>query len=80
MDNIQKDTHGVSVMTDLYKGTCTVVEDDKDDRLLPHQIRRTRLTKGGGKSSKHQATEESSSDESSEILCRYKNCKNLAPN
>ena len=43
-DNVQKETHVVSVMTDLYKETCTVVRDEKDDRLLPHQIRRARLT------------------------------------
>ena len=45
MDNVRKETHEVSVMTDLYKETCTVVRDEKDDRLLPHQIRRPRLTK-----------------------------------
>ena len=33
-------------MTNWYKETCTVVRDEKDDRLLPHQIRRPRLTKG----------------------------------
>ena len=44
MDNIQKETHVISVMTDWYKETCTVVRDEKDDRLLPHQIRRPRLT------------------------------------
>ena len=46
MDNVHKETHVVSVMTDLYKEACTVVRDEKDDRLLPHQIRRPRLTKG----------------------------------
>ena len=35
MDNVQKETHVVSVMTNLYKETCTVVRDEKDDRLLP---------------------------------------------
>ena len=45
MDNVQKETHVVSVMTDLHKETCAVVTDEKDDRLLPHQIRRPRLTK-----------------------------------
>ena len=53
MGNIQKETHVVSVMTDWYKETCTVVRDEKDDRLLPHQIRRPRLTEGGGKSLKN---------------------------
>ena len=37
MDNVQKETHVVSVMTDLYKETCTVVRDEKGDRPLPHQ-------------------------------------------
>ena len=46
MDNVQEESHVVSVMTHKYKETCTVVRDEKDDRLLPHQIRRPRLTKG----------------------------------
>ena len=46
MDNVLKETHVVSVMINWYKETCTVVRDEKDDRLLPHQIRRSRLTKG----------------------------------
>ena len=50
MDNVLKETHVVSVMTELFKESCTVVRDEKDDRLLPHQIRRPRLT--GEKSSK----------------------------
>ena len=33
-------------MTNMYKETCTVVRDEKTDRLLPHQIRRPRLTEG----------------------------------
>ena len=45
MDNVRKDTHAVSVMTNKHKETCTVVRDEKDDGLLPHQIRRPRLTK-----------------------------------
>ena len=44
MDNVRKETHVVSVMTDWYKETCTVVRDEKNDRPLPHQIRRPRLT------------------------------------
>ena len=44
-------------MTDLYKETCTVVRDEKDDRLLPHQIRRPRLTAREKNPRKHQATE-----------------------
>ena len=35
MDKVPKETHVVSVMTDKYKETCTVVRDGKDDRLLP---------------------------------------------
>ena len=34
-----------------------MVRDEKDDRLLPHQIRRPRLTKGEKHSQKHQVTE-----------------------
>ena len=40
MDNVRKETHVVSVMTNKLKETCAVVRDEKDDRLLPHQIRR----------------------------------------
>ena len=46
MDNVQKEGHVVSVMTNWYKETCTVVRDEEDDRLLLHQTRRPRLTKG----------------------------------
>ena len=56
MNNVQKETYVVSVMTDKHKETCAVVTDKKDDRLLWHPIRRSRLTKGE-KSSKHLATE-----------------------
>ena len=59
MDNVQKETHVVPVMTNLYKETCTVVRDEKDDRVLPHQIQRPRLTKGATNPRKHQAIEES---------------------
>ena len=52
MDKVQKETHVVSVMTNLYKESCTVVRDENDDRLLPHQIRRPRLTKGRKSSKK----------------------------
>ena len=47
MDNVQKETHAVSVMTDKHKETCAVVRDAKDDRLLPHQIRRPKTDEGG---------------------------------
>ena len=46
MDNVPKETHAVSVMTDQPLETVAAARDDKDDRLLPHQIRRPRLTKG----------------------------------
>ena len=57
MDNVQKVTHGVSVMTDKHKDTCTVVRDEEDNRPLPHQIRRPRLTAKEKHPQKHQATE-----------------------
>ena len=44
MDNIQKETHVVSVMTNQPLATVAKVRDQKDDRLLPHQIRRQRPT------------------------------------
>ena len=48
MDNVSKETHEVSVMTNWYKETCTVVRDEKDDRLLLHPIqRKNRLTARG---------------------------------
>ena len=58
-------------MTDKHKETCAVVRDEKDDRLLPHQIRRPRQTKGRKILKRHQVTEENSSDKRSEIPCRY---------
>ena len=49
MTNVPKgdsETHVVSVMMDWYKEICTVVRDEKDDRLLPRPIRRqNRLTR-----------------------------------
>ena len=44
MDNVRKETHVVSVMTDYPLETVAVVRDEKDDCPLPHQIRRPRLT------------------------------------
>ena len=67
--------HAVSVITNLYKETCTVVRDERDDRLLPHQIRKPRLTEGEKNLPKTSGNrEESSSDKRSKIPCRYKNC------
>ena len=57
MDNVQKETHVVAVMTNLHKETCAVVRGKKDDRLLLHQARRPRLTKGE-KNPQKQATNE----------------------
>ena len=57
MDNGQKETDAVAVVTNWYKETCTMVSDEKDDRLPPHQIRRPRLTKGETVLQKHQVTE-----------------------
>ena len=81
MDNVQKETHVVSVMTNKYKETCPVVRDEKDDRLLTHQIRRERPTKGREKSSKTSGNrEEISSDTRREIRCRHQNCHNRHEN
>ena len=74
MDNFQKETHVVSVMTNLHKETCAGVRDKKDDRLLPHQFRRPRLT--NGRKLIKNSREESSSDKRREIPCRFKFCKN----
>ena len=57
VDNVQKETHVVSVMTNLNKETCAMVRGKKDDRPLPHQVRRPRLTAREKISQKHQATE-----------------------
>ena len=57
MDNVQKETHVVSVMTNLHKETCAMVRGKKDDRPLPHQVRRPRLTAREKISQKHQVTE-----------------------
>ena len=77
MDNVQKETHVVSVMTHKCKETCTVVGDEKDDRLLPHQIRRPRLTKGRKilKNIRQQRGKLFRQEERNP--CRDKNCQNL---
>ena len=73
MDNAQRETHVVSVMTDVYKETCTVVRDEEDDRLLPHQIRRPRLTEEREKILENIRQQRGKpSDKRSEIPCRYK--------
>ena len=56
MDNVRKETHVVSVMTDWPLETVAVVRDEKDD-LLPNQIRRPRLTARETNPQENQATE-----------------------
>ena len=76
MDNVQKETHVVSVMTNLHKETCAMVRGKKDDRPLPHQVRRPRLTAREKISQKHQVTEmKALQTKGANIPCRYKNCK-----
>ena len=43
-DNLPKETHVVSVMTQRPLATVAQVRDEKDDLLLPHPIRRQRPT------------------------------------
>ena len=57
MDNVRKETHVVSVMIHLPLETVTAVRDEKDDRPLPHQIRRPRLTTREKNFQKHQMIE-----------------------
>ena len=56
-DNVRKETHVVSVMTDWRNETCAVVRDEKDDRPLLDHIRRPRLTAREKNPRKHQGTE-----------------------
>ena len=56
MDNVQKETHAVSVMTNLHKETCKVVRDEEDDRLLLHQTQRQRLTERNKNPQRNEAT------------------------
>ena len=63
-DNVPKETHAVSVITQMPLATVPVIRDQKDDRLLPPIRRQSRLTvKKGDK--------EESSDKRSQIVCRY---------
>ena len=68
MDNVRKETHVVSVMNGPLE-TVAVVRDKKDDRPLPHQIRRPRLTAREKNPQKNQATEMKE-----RIPRRYRNC------
>ena len=62
MDNVAKETHVVSVMTQLPLETVARVRDEKDDRLLPHPIRRqNRLTARDKNPQRNQAIKEESS-------------------
>ena len=71
MDNVQNETHVVSVMTNLHKETCAVVTGKKDDRLLLHQTRRqNRLTKGE-KNPQNQAKKEALQTKGATNPCRY---------
>ena len=51
MDNVPKETHVVSVMTPSAVETEDKVRDEKDDRLLPHPIRRQNRLTGRDKNS-----------------------------
>ena len=76
MDNVSEETHAASVMAQWALETVALARDEKDDRLLPHPIRRQRLTARDKKPSKESGNyEESSSDKRSEIPCRFRICK-----
>ena len=55
-DNVPKEAHVVSVMTSKPLETVALVRDEKDDRLLPHPIRRQRLTARDKKTQRNHAT------------------------
>ena len=57
MDNDQKETHVVSVMTDKQKETCAVVRDEKDHRPLPAPNSKANTDDEGENSPKHVATQ-----------------------
>ena len=56
MDSVPKETDVVSVMTQQPLGTVALARDEKDDRLLPHPIRRQRLTARDKNPQRNQAT------------------------
>ena len=63
MDNVPKETYVLSVMTDKFKDICTVVRDEKNDRLR------------GEKPSKTSGNRrELFRRKKSVIPCRHKNC------
>ena len=64
-------------MTQLPLATPAKFRDRKDDRLLPHQIRRQRLTTGEKNPQTNQAIEmKAFQTKKSEIPCRCRNCSN----
>ena len=66
-DNVPQETHVVSVMTlYLLLATGAVVRDEKDDRLLPHPIRRQSRLTARDKSSKESGNKEESSSDKKE--------------
>ena len=75
MDDDREETHVVSVLN-LPLETVAELRDEKDDRPLPHQIRRPRLTARKKNLQNNQATE--MKDKRSKIPCRYRSCNNLS--
>ena len=72
MDNVQKETHVVSAMTQWPLETVALARDEKDGRPSPAPNSMAKTDEGGDKSSKTSGNrEESSSDKRSEIPCRY---------
>ena len=76
MDNVPKETHVVSVMTSRPLETVARDRDEKDDRLLLHQIQRqNRLTARDKKSSQGSGSKQENSSDKSEIPCRFNSAK-----
>ena len=80
MDNVQKETHAVSVMTQWPPAAEAKARDKKDDRLLPDQIRRQRTDEGESKILKNAKQQRGKlfRQKKCEIPCRYKNRKNTS--
>ena len=76
MDNVRKETHVVSVMN-LQLETVVGFTDEKDNRPLPNQIRRARLTAREKNHQIIQATEmKALQTKRGKIPRRYRNCDN----
>ena len=72
MDNVPKETDVVSVMTNKYKETCTVVRDEKERPSSPAPNSKVKNGEGREKSSKTTGNREKSSlDKRREIPCRF---------